>query len=437
LRVLPDGILFIGGLELSEKKIKVLTMSDHPLLPSGVGTQTKYVIEALLKTGRYEVISLGGAIHHPNYQPMRTKEWEDLWTIYPVNGYGDTNLLRQFITIHKPDIVYFMTDPRFYEWLYNMDDEIRANVPLVYYHVWDNYPYPKFNKQWYDSCDVIATISKVTSDIVQTVAPDVEEHYIPHAVDPKFFAPKTSPQEMNIVQQIRSQNLQGKEKVIFFWNNRNARRKQSGTLLFWFKEFLDKVGQDKACLLMHTDVDDPHGQPLEQIASELGLMNGQVLFSKNKLPPEQMALMYDMADCTVNISDAEGFGLATLESLSTGTPIIVAMTGGLQEQVTNGKDSFGVGIEPASKSVIGSPQCPYIYEDRISKEDFIKALTTIYEMTPEERKELGARGRQHVIDNYNFENFEKQWVELMDNIHENHGSWENRKNYTIWECKEL
>jgi glycosyltransferase involved in cell wall biosynthesis len=166
-------------------------------------------------------------------------------------------------------------------------------------------------------------------------------------------------------------------------------------------------------------------------------MNGQVLFSKNKLPPEQMALMYDMADCTVNISDAEGFGLATLESLSTGTPIIVAMTGGLQEQVTNGKDSFGVGIEPASKSIIGSPQCPYIYEDRISKEDFIKAMTTIYEMTPEERKELGARGRQHVIDNYNFENFEKQWVELMDNIHENHGSWENRKKYTIWECKEL
>ncbi len=64
-------------------------------------------------------------------------------------------------------------------------------------------------------------------------------------------------------------------------------------------------------------------------------------------------------------------------------------------------------------------------------------MTTIYEMTPEERKELGARGRQHVIDNYNFENFEKQWVELMDNIHENHGSWENRKKYTIWECKEL
>ena len=47
-------------------KIKILTISDMPLSPSGVGTQTKYVIESLLKTGKYQVISLGGAIKHPS-----------------------------------------------------------------------------------------------------------------------------------------------------------------------------------------------------------------------------------------------------------------------------------------------------------------------------------------------------------------------------------
>ena len=30
------------------KKKKILVLSDHPLSPSGVGTQTKYFIEALL-----------------------------------------------------------------------------------------------------------------------------------------------------------------------------------------------------------------------------------------------------------------------------------------------------------------------------------------------------------------------------------------------------
>ena len=43
---------------MTDKKIKVLTLSDHPLLPSGVATQTKYVIEALLKTGLQKVTKL-------------------------------------------------------------------------------------------------------------------------------------------------------------------------------------------------------------------------------------------------------------------------------------------------------------------------------------------------------------------------------------------
>ena len=34
-----------------EKK-KILVLSDHPLSPSGVGIQTRYMIEDLLKTGK-------------------------------------------------------------------------------------------------------------------------------------------------------------------------------------------------------------------------------------------------------------------------------------------------------------------------------------------------------------------------------------------------
>jgi len=60
---------------MSDKKIKVLTLSDHPFSPSGVGTQTKYIIEGMLKTGKYEFISLGGAIKHQDYRPQKTEEW--------------------------------------------------------------------------------------------------------------------------------------------------------------------------------------------------------------------------------------------------------------------------------------------------------------------------------------------------------------------------
>ena len=134
-----------------DKKIKVLTISDHPLLPSGVGTQTRYVIESLLNSGKFQVVSLGGAIKHPDYSPTKTNEYGDDWIIFPVDGYGDKNIVRQKIMQHRPDILYFMTDPRFYEWLWEFEDEIRKAVPMVYYHVWDNGPLPKFNKTFYVS----------------------------------------------------------------------------------------------------------------------------------------------------------------------------------------------------------------------------------------------------------------------------------------------
>ncbi len=139
-----------------------------------------------------------------------------------------------------------------------------------------------------------------------------------------------------------------------------------------------------------------------------------------------------MADCTLNISDAEGFGLATLESLSCGTPIIATMTGGLQEQVTDGENWFGIGIEPSAKALIGSQQVPYIFEDRISQDDFVDALVKMYEMPEEDRLKLGEAGREHVLKNYSFENYKKQWIEVLDRVHEEHGSWENRKKYSPW-----
>ena len=147
--------------------------------------------------------------------------------------------------------------------------------------------------------------------------------------------------------------------------------------------------------------------------------------------------MYNLVDCTINISDAEGFGLATLESLSCGTPIIVNLTGGLQEQVTDGTEWFGIGLKPTSKAIIGSQDVPYIYEDRISKEDFMAALHKIHNMSKEERKELGKKGSEHVRKNYNWDKMKEKWVSIIDNACENYGSWENRKKYKAWSLTEV
>jgi glycosyltransferase involved in cell wall biosynthesis len=419
---------------MTDKKIKIFTLSDHPLTPSGVGTQTRYIIEGMLRTGKYQFISFGGLIKHQDYRPIKTEEFGDDWIIIPTDGYGTPEAVRAMLWSEKPDIVWFMTDPRFWGWLWQIEEEVRHNVPMVYYHVWDNYPYPTYNKANYDSNDFIATISKVTDDIVANVSPDVDRQYVPHAVNLDIFKPL----EDDFVKKLRADNFkENKDKFVVFWNNRNARRKMGATLILWFKDFLERVGQDNAVLLMHTNPKDQAGSDLEALIKEIGLNDGQVLFSREKLHPENLAAMYNMVDCTINISDAEGFGLGTLESLSCGTPIIVNMTGGLQEQVTDGEEWFGVGLEPVSKTIVGSQEVPFIYEDRLSKEPVVQALYELWSKTKEQRKEIGLKGRKHVEKNYNFDDFIKTWDEIFTKVHKEHGSWETRNRKQNWTLEEV
>ena len=58
-------------------------------------------------------------------------------------------------------------------------------------------------------------------------------------------------------------------------------------------------------------------------------------------------------------------------------------------------------------------------------------------MSKEERNELGRKGREHVVKNYNFDDFRNRWIELMDSVSEKHGSWSTRKLHKTWEMKEI
>ena len=416
---------------------KIITISDHPLSPSGVGTQTKYFIEALLKTGEYEVFSLAGAIKHGDYKMIAPEEHKGKWKILPIDGYGTKDLIREIIHHERPDCMWIMTDPRFYQWLWDISDEVRDVCPLIYYHVWDNYPYPTFNKPSYDSNDRVVTISKLTHDIVETISPDTNPVYLPHAVDQSFFKIREDNGPRDLKKEIYKNTPERGDKFTVFWNSRNARRKQSGSLIYWFKDFLDIIGHDNANLVMHTDVKDPHGQDLEAILNSLGLTNGEIVFSTSKVDFTTLSMFYNLADCTIAVSDAEGFGLSMLESMACGTPIICTMTGGLQDQITDGENWFGIGIEPASKAIIGSQDIPWIYEDRLSGKDVVDALLEMYNKTPDERKSLGKKALENVNKRFSFEEYQSQWVDLISQIIDENGSWDTRKNYSRWELSEV
>lgn len=163
------------------------------------------MIEALLKTGRYKFICLGGAVQHADYTPQKVEPYMDDWVVYPVDGYGTHEIIRSVLQKEKPDLLWFMTDPRFYGWLWEIENEIRPFMPMVYYHVWDNFPAPYYNANFYNSNDEVVCISKVTHEIVNTVAPEVSSRYLPHAVNDNVFYKFTSAEQKQNALNIRSQ----------------------------------------------------------------------------------------------------------------------------------------------------------------------------------------------------------------------------------------
>jgi len=419
-----------------EKKIRLMTISDNPIgKPTGVGLQTRYMIEGLLKTGKYQVASLAATAANQNMNPIKTQEYGDAWEILPINGFGEPEVLRAALRLKKPDILWFMTDPRYYWWLWNMENEIRTNCYTVYYNIWDNLPYPTYNKKYYESTDTLVAISKLTFDINKTVAPNTECLYLPHAVDPKYFKPL--PEES--VKTFRKNSLgPNAEKFIFFWNNRNQKRKQAASLIWAYKDFCDKIGHDKTILLMHTDPKEAAGPDLEANVKATGLTNGEVLFSTDKaLSFERLGVLYNACDCGINISDSEGFGLSLLETLACGKPAIATLTGGMVEQIINDNGvHLGVGLKPSASPVVGSQIIPYIYEDHVSRERVVEAMTKMYFMSKEERNNLGKLAVEHVNKHFNFEQYTNRWDEILTSVYQKGPTWP-RVDYKSWSLTEM
>ena len=203
------------------KKKKILLLSDDLRMSSGVGTMSREIVMGSLD--KYDWVQVGGAIQHPDEgkvidmnQSAREETGIDdaSLKIYPVNGYGSPELLRQLLVLEKPDAILHYTDPRFWGWLYNMEHEVRQNIPIYYYNIWDDLPYPMWNEPFYESCDLIMNISKQTHNIVQNVCQnrprtDWDSTYVPHGINEKHFYPIKNEKERLEMNKMKSELFQG------------------------------------------------------------------------------------------------------------------------------------------------------------------------------------------------------------------------------------
>ncbi len=94
-----------------------------------------------------------------------------------------------------------ITDPRYFDWLFRAEAEIRKNMPIIYLNIWDDYPAPLYNKAFYESCDLLLGISKQTVNINKIVLGDKAEdkiiEYLPHGLNHEVYRPLETTEELN------------------------------------------------------------------------------------------------------------------------------------------------------------------------------------------------------------------------------------------------
>lgn len=89
--------------------------------------------------------------------------------LYPTDGYGTPQFIKQIIEIEKPDAMMLFTDPRSFMHVWGIESEIRKKIPIVYLSIWDSTPQPAFNSSYYESCDLLLGISQQTHNIHKMV----------------------------------------------------------------------------------------------------------------------------------------------------------------------------------------------------------------------------------------------------------------------------
>jgi hypothetical protein len=449
---------------------KILLLCDDIRVHSGIGNVGRNIVT--FTSNKYDWVNLGGAIKHPEsgkkidiseYVNKKLNIDNSSVVIYPNDGYGNPELIRQLMDIEKPDALFLITDPRYWVWLFQIENEIRKQCPIVYLNIWDNYPIPFYNKPYYESCDMLLGISKQTVLINREVLGKKGENkiirYIPHGVDDKIFYPLSDEDKLNLEFLKFKKELFRNKNYDFcvFFNSRNVGRKRISDTIVSFKKFIDLLPEEsakKCVLVLHTQTKDLNGTDLESVINYFDNGNLNVIITDSILSEIQLNWLYNIADLQILLSSNEGWGLSLTEAILTGTPILANVTGGMQDQMgfedENGEwytPSLNVlsnnmrtyskcgdwvfPVYPKVSTIEGSIQTPYIYNDICSQDDVAEKLLEAYNLGKEELKRRGNLGREWAMNKDVGFTSEIMANRITDALDELFGKWEPREKYEL------
>ena len=437
---------------MSDKKLRVLMVSEASFLSSGFGTYTREILKRLHSTEKYEIAEFAcyGKVNDPkdrdihwryyanavNPDDPRSKEYNSSME----NQFGRWRFERVLLDF-KPDVVIDVRD----YWMnsYQQFSPLRPYFHWILMPTVDSAPQ---QEEWIDTflhADAIFTYSDFGRDTVSDQS-NGKVKYIDTAspgVDLECFRPIQQREEVKKL-------LGVEDKFIIGSVMRNQKRKLVPELFAAFKQLLNETHDSdpelarKLYLHIHTSFPDA-GWDIPQLLKEYEVGN-RVLFTyackncgfyrpmlfqhpiahcpkcgnkslqmpnvSNGLPSKDLNVVMNTFDLYVQYAICEGFGMPQVEAGAAGVPVMSVDYSAMNDVVHKLK-GYPIKVNQYFKEM--ETRAIRVYPDN---KDFVRIVREYLKLPDMLKQQKRYETRQLVEKYYNWDDIAKKWEKYLDNV---------------------
>lgn len=431
------------------RKKRILFCSEATFLNTGYATYTREILNYLHSTNKYELAELAsyGEMNDPRASNIPWKfygvapndscsqEEKEQYQNHPTAQFGELAFESACLNF-KPDIVCDIRD------FWMLDFQERS--PFRQFYKWCIMPTVDARpqaRQWiatYASADACLTYSEWAGEVLKSQSGN-KINYL--GISPPSAHSAYHPIEDKAALR-QSMGISPDAKIIGTVM-RNQRRKLYPDLFEAFRLLLDSVeDSSKYMLYCHTSYPDL-GWDIPELLQQYEL-SSKVLFTyicqqtnkpfvslfrgaiaqspytnqygailsnvKTGASYEDLSKIINLFDIYVQYANCEGFGLPQVEAAACGIPVMATDYSAMESVV---KNLNGIAITPKSLYKELETGCLRAVPDN---ELAAKLMKSFFELSDQERKEMGIRTKQLFTEHYRWDKSGKAWEDYFDSV---------------------
>jgi alpha-maltose-1-phosphate synthase len=245
------------------------------------------------------------------------------------------------------------------------------------------------------------TVSNSMQKIIRDTyaVPQSRLHVVYNGMDPQPFMNPTS--NLDVIRDLRQAVAKANEKIVIFAGRLHP-HKGIGALLDSASQVIAKYPNVRYLLAGEPDSRE-FAEKLHHLLDQHDNLRGKITLL-GKIPRNQLAALYQVADIALVPSVYEPFGYASIEAMAAGVPVIASDVGGLAEIISHGQTGLLVPVHQKADS-------PHVVDVReLAYAQLI--LLNDHSMA----RQLGLSGRRRVLDFFNLERMVQSTISVYRSL---------------------